>query len=80
MSTAGRAHFLSFGRVGDQPGEPGPLADALARLIARPAEREAMGAAGHALYQRRFSIEACAGAFLEASADMLPAAEEAAAA
>ncbi|HEX5776326.1 MAG TPA: glycosyltransferase family 4 protein [Caulobacteraceae bacterium] len=62
------------------PGEAQPLADALARLIARPAEREVMGAAGHALYQRRFSIEACAGAFLDAYADMLPAAEEAAAA
>ena len=60
------------------PGEPEALAGALARLVSRPAEREAMGAAGHALYRRRFSIEACTGAFLEAYAGMLPAARQAA--
>ena len=39
-----------------------------------------MGAAGRAHYQRRFSIEACAGAFLETYADMLSPTVEARAA
>ena len=62
------------------PGEPAALAEALARLIADPAKRQEMGAAGRAHYQRRFSIEACAGAFLETYADMLSPTVEARAA
>jgi len=53
------------------PGEHEPLAKALARLIASPQERQAMGAAGRVLYERRYSIKTCAGSFLAAYRDML---------
>jgi glycosyltransferase involved in cell wall biosynthesis len=33
------------------------LADALARLLADPALRERLGAAGHALWREKFSVE-----------------------
>lgn len=48
------------------PEDPRALTQALSRLIAHPSERQAMGAAGRQLYLRRYSIEACAAAFLSA--------------
>ena len=53
------------------PGDYRPLAIALARLIARPAERVMMGEAGRLRYLRRYSIQRCAETFRSVYADML---------
>lgn len=43
-----------------RPSDPGVLADALAALLGDPARRARLGAAGRALYERRFSPDAAA--------------------
>jgi glycosyltransferase involved in cell wall biosynthesis len=45
------------------PGEPGPLADRIARLLADPADREAMGARGRERVEREFSFAGQAAAY-----------------
>lgn len=61
------------------PGEVAPLAAALRRLVRNPEQRKSMGAAGRALFLRRYSIRRCAASFLAVYADMTASARAAAA-